>query len=183
MPTRVIKPRVFDVYLQIRETIWRRVRFELSPDQAEIGDLTEPFPRPSLQGFGLPGPDELVRIALRSQIAQKLHAVADPHDPPHLVNERARELQDLLALRAFAEEIGAPTLKQIRDSVEAVFSARAREAEALGLARRMWPATGVKYPSWERDYAIAAGQTRVAIGFDEAVKQISSWMRRIANES
>ena len=36
---------------------------------------------------------------MRFQIAQKLHAVTDPHEPPDLINDRARDVVDLLLLR------------------------------------------------------------------------------------
>ena len=41
-------------------------------------------------GFSLAG------IAMSYQIAQKVHACTDPHDPPAFVNNRARDVVDLV---------------------------------------------------------------------------------------
>lgn len=81
-PTKVIKPRRFEVILALRGVTWRRVPFEISADEAGIGDEHETIAPPPLGGFGLPDPDVLVGIAMRFQIAQKFHAVSDPHEPP-----------------------------------------------------------------------------------------------------
>jgi hypothetical protein len=45
---------------------------------------------------------------MRYQIAQKLHAGSDPHEPPAYVNDRARDLVDLLLLKQLAESTGEP---------------------------------------------------------------------------
>ncbi|MBF4162759.1 hypothetical protein ISG29_13760 [Nocardioides sp. CBS4Y-1] len=68
---------------------WRRIRFEVSPDEAGVSDEHETIEPPPLAGFGLPDPDALVGIAMRFQIALKLHAVSDPHEPPDSINDRA----------------------------------------------------------------------------------------------
>ena len=62
------------------------------------------------------------------QIAQKLHAVSDPHDPPIWVNDRPRDVPDLLLLRDLVREAGAPTLAEIRAPQEWL----ARTAQAGG---------------------------------------------------
>lgn len=98
-------------------------------------ELIEP---PRLTGFGLPDPDTLVAIAMRFQIAQKLHAVSDPHGPPGHINDRARDVVDLLLLRDLAEATGSPTRAEIRAAAIAVFQTRADEAEHLGLSSRSW---------------------------------------------
>jgi hypothetical protein len=43
-------------------------------------------------------PDALATLALRFQIAQKLHACTDPHDSPASINDRPRDVVDLLLL-------------------------------------------------------------------------------------
>lgn len=99
VPTKIIKPRRFDIILDMRGMTWRRIQFEVSPDEAGIGDEREAIEPVPLAGFGLPNPDVLVGITMRFQIAQKLHAVTDPHGPPDLINDRARDVVDLLLLR------------------------------------------------------------------------------------
>lgn len=94
---------------------------------------------PSLAGFGLPTPQRLVGLSMAYQIAQKIHASTDPHDPPHQVNDRARDIVDLLLLRALVAGTGHPALEEIRHAVRDIFPTRAAEAEALGLPSRFWP--------------------------------------------
>lgn len=108
VPARLINPRRFDITIELRGVTWRRIQFEISPDEAGIGDDFEIIEPPQLTGFGLPDPDTLVAIAMRFQIAQKLHAVSDPHDPPASINDRARDIVDLLLLRDLAEATGSP---------------------------------------------------------------------------
>lgn len=69
VPTKLIKPRRFDIILELRGVTWRRIQFEVSPDEAGIGVDSEAIEPPPLSGFGLPDPDTLVGIAMRFQIA------------------------------------------------------------------------------------------------------------------
>ena len=103
-PAKIIKPRRFDIVLELRGVTWRRIPFEISADEAGIGAEDETIDAPPLSGFGLPDPDALVGIALRFQIAPKLHAVSDPHEPPVSINDRARDVVDLLLLRDLARD-------------------------------------------------------------------------------
>jgi hypothetical protein len=94
-PWRIIKPRRFEIILTLRDKAWRKVKVEISPDEGKAGSSLEPFSAPSLAGFGIPTPDSLIGMAMSYQIAQKIHAASDPHDPPTFVNERARDAVDL----------------------------------------------------------------------------------------
>lgn len=107
VPAKIIKPRRFDIILELRGVTWRRIQFEVSPDEAGVSDEHETIEPPPLGGFGLPDPDALVGIAMRFQIAQKLHAVSDPHEPPDSINDRARDVVDLLLLRDLPSRPGA----------------------------------------------------------------------------
>jgi hypothetical protein len=71
---------------------WRRVQIEVSPDEGHAGTAPEQIPSLSLAGFGLPIPDHLVSLSMLYQIAQKVHASTDPHDPPAFVNDRAPDV-------------------------------------------------------------------------------------------
>lgn len=57
VPTKIIKPRRFDIILELRGVTWRRVQFEASPDEARVSDEQETIEPPPLSGFGLPDPD------------------------------------------------------------------------------------------------------------------------------
>lgn len=169
VPAKIIKPRRFDVILAIRGVTWRRIQFEVSPDEAGIGRDFEPIEPPQLGGFGLPDPDALVGIAMRFQIAQKLHAVSDPHDPPDVINDRARDVVDLLLLRDLGAAAGSPTLPEVR----------AYEARQLGLPRRSWLPTVVGHAHWKDDFDRAASSGSIGLPLDEAIAEINAWIRSI----
>jgi len=182
VPTKVIKPRRFDIILELRGVTWRRIKFEASPDEAGISCFPEPIPAPALHGFGLPDPDRLIGIALRFQVAQKLHAVSDSHDPPIFINDRARDLPDLLLLRDLSWDTGHPTLAELRQAGVAVFEARAAEAATLGLSPRLWPPVVAVYQHWDDDYKKAATNAGITLTLEEAVAAVNSWITEIDTE-
>lgn len=177
--TKIIKPRRFDIVLELRGVTWRRVKFEVSPDEAGASNEHETIEPPPLGGFGLPDPDALVGIAMRFQIAQKLHAASDLHEPPDSINDRARDVVDLLLLRDLAHATGSPALADIRQAAVAVFAARAEEAIQLGLPARGWPATLVAHAHWVDDFARAATSGGVVLSLDEAVAEVQTWINQI----
>jgi hypothetical protein len=179
VPTRIIKPRRFDIIIEFRGVSWRRIQFEISPDESGIGEDFESIEPPPLSGFGLPDPDTLVGIAMRFQIAQKIHAVSDPHEPPDSINDRARDVVDLLLLRDLAAATRSPTLAEIRAAGVAVFQARADEALQLGFPARTWPPTVTGHDHWGHDYKRAAALTNIELSLDAAVAEINAWIAEL----
>jgi len=179
VPTRIVKPRRFDIYLELRGATWRRIQFEISPDEAGIGRESEAIKAPPLAAFGVPDPGMLVGITMRHQIAQKLHAVTDPHDPPTAINNRPRDVVDLVLLRHLVTDSGTPTLDAIREAGIAVFNARAAEARQLRLTPRAWPPTVVGHPHWRVDYERAAESAGLKLSLIEAVIAINEWVSEI----
>ncbi|MDR1118805.1 MAG: nucleotidyl transferase AbiEii/AbiGii toxin family protein, partial [Bifidobacteriaceae bacterium] len=176
VPTKAVKPRRFDIFIELKGVVWRRVQFEASPDEAGIGDMPEQIEPTPLRGFGLPAPEALVGIALRFQIGQKLHAASGPHGPPEHVNDRARDVVDLVLLRRLARETGRPALVELRHAGVAVFEARAREARQLGRSGRDWPPRITAHAHWAGDYLRAAASAGVALSLAEAVAEANSWI-------
>lgn len=179
VPTKLVKPRRFDIILNLRGVTWRRIQFEVSPDEAGIGQERELIEPPPLAGFGLPDPDVLVGIAMRFQIAQKLHAVTDPHEPPGSINDRARDVVDLLLLRDLIAATGTPTLTAVREAAVAVFEARAAEAAKLGRPTRNWPPALVAHAHWEDDYNRAATSGGIGLSLGDAVGEANAWIERL----
>jgi hypothetical protein len=176
---KIIKPRRFDIIIALRGVTWRRIQFEVSADESGIGQDFELIEPPPLSGFGLPDPDTLVGIAMRFQIAQKIHAVSDPHEPPGSINDRARDVVDLLLLRDLAVETGSPTLAEIHAAGVALFRARADEAKQLGLPTRTWSPTVVGHTHWGDDYKRAAASASIELSLEAAVAEINAWIRQI----
>jgi len=179
VPNKIIKPRRFDIVMELRGVTWRRIQVEISPDEAGIGDTFEAVEPTPLDRFGLPDPDVLVGIAMRFQIAQKLHAASDPHNPPQFVNDRARDVPDLLLLRDLARRTGAPTPVEIKAAGIAVFDARAVEAIQLGYPARHWPPVVTAYPHWPEDYRRAAESAGIDLTLEKAVTEVNIWVAEI----
>jgi hypothetical protein len=114
-----------------------RVQIEVFPDGGHAGAAPENIPAPSLAGFGLPSPDHLTSLSMAYQIAQKVHACTDPHDPPASVNDRARDVVDLLLLRDLIDATQHPTLSEVRAAIEDIFTTAPRKPERS--ARRPAP--------------------------------------------
>lgn len=179
VPTKIVKPRRFDVFLELRGVTWRRIQFEVASDEAGIGSDSEAIEPPPLSGFGLPDPDALVGIAMRFQIAQKLHAFTDPHDPPASINDRARDVVDLLLIRDLAAATGTPDLADVRVAGETLFAARADEARQLGLPPRSWPPIAVGHGHWANDFTRAASSGGIALSLAAAVAEVNAWIAAI----
>lgn len=182
-PSRIIRPRRFDVVVSLKGQRWRRIQVEVAPDEGGAGAVSEVVPAPSLAPFGLPSPDELAALAMRYQIAQKLHASTDPHDPPGEINDRPRDIVDLLLLRDLVASEGAPTPAQIREAALAVFAARARDAAELGRPVRSWPPTVTGHRHWTGDYARAASDAGVTLSLEGAVEEVNRWIALISASS
>lgn len=176
VPSKIINPRRFDVSLLLRGKTWRRIQIEISPDEGGEGTKVEDFESPSLAGFGLPTPDAMIGLAMSYQIAQKVHAASDPCDPPEYVNDRARDVVDLVLLRQMVAETGKPNNEVLAAALEDIFEARAQEAEATGRDPRRLPAVVEAYPHWKNDYEQAAASAGVNLNLQEAVDQISGWI-------
>jgi hypothetical protein len=178
-PAKIIKPRRFEVILTLHGQTWRRVKVEISPDEGKAGSTQEKISAPSLAAIGLPSPDYLVGMAMSYQIAQKIHAATDPHDPPVFVNERARDVVDLVLLKELCESTGQPTDAGIREAVIDIFESRAAEAKTLGRPARLWPAKVTVYPHWYEDYAVARDSTGIDLELDAAVDTIDLWLEGV----
>jgi hypothetical protein len=145
---------------------WRRVQIEVSPDEGHAGTAPEQIPSLSLAGVGLPIPDHLVSLSMLHQIAQKVHASTDP---PAFVNDRARDVVDLLLLRTLTETTGHPSSTEIRATVEDIFAARLAEAEAADAPSRTWPTRLTVHQHWGPSFATAADSAGLTITLTDAV--------------
>ncbi|WP_080801195.1 nucleotidyl transferase AbiEii/AbiGii toxin family protein [Arabiibacter massiliensis] len=181
--TRVVKPLRFEMILSLHGDVWRRVKVEISPDEGRAASSQELLGAPNLAGFGLPTPDFLVGMALSYQIAQKVHACTDPHDPPAFRNERPRDVVDLVLLKRLAEATGSPSNLDVRSAILDIFSSRAKEARILNKPIRTWPVRVIAYSHWNADYASAAATSRLDLSMEDAVGEVNRWLEDIDNLS
>lgn len=179
VPHRVVKPRRFDVVVQINGVTWRRIQVEVAPDEGSAGTVGERVTAPQLAGFGIPTPDHLTGLALRYQIAQKVHAGTDPHDPPAHLNDRARDVVDLILLRDLCDSAGAPSDAELASAIHDVFRARAEDAARLGYTPRRWPTRLAPHPHWTVSFENAARSTGVTLSLEAAVEEVNAWLDRL----
>jgi hypothetical protein len=97
------------------------------------------------------------------QIAQKVHARTDPHDPAASVNDRARDVVALLLLRDLIDATQHPTLSEVRAAIEDIFTTRATETRTVGAAPRTWPTRGTAHAHWGPSFARAADSAGLTI--------------------
>jgi hypothetical protein len=116
---------------------------------------------------------------MRYQIAQKVHAVSDPHDPPAYENDRARDVVDLLLLRDLTRATGTPDIAELKTAILDIFAARAHDAAALGYPERTWPAKLTAYPHWGASFTRAAQSAGADLDVADAVAQVNDWMDEI----
>lgn len=179
VPGKLIKPRRLSILLAIRGKTWRKVKVEIAPDEAGAGDEYDQLVPVRLDHFGLPTPARLIGIAIRFQVAQKLHAVSDRHAPPTALNDRVRDVLDLLLLREVIASEQVPTLQALRSACVAVFAARCEEAAQMGHEIRPWPPQVVAHPHWAADYPAASRACNVNSDLPTAVAEVSAWIREI----
>ncbi|GAB3077654.1 hypothetical protein GCM10027053_47650 [Intrasporangium mesophilum] len=181
VPHLVVPPRRFDIKVAMKGKIWRSIRVEVSPDEGRATADAEFVELPSLKAVGLSAPDTLACLALRYQVAQKVHAATDPHEPPDELNDRARDIVDLLALLQFAESTGTPTAQEIADACHDIFAVRAERALTTGATPRTWPPRFTAHPHWAVDYARAAAAGGMkGLTLDRAVAELNGWVSKLS---
>lgn len=164
LPTR---PHVKKTRVQVSFAARSLTSLQLEIAPLDVGD--EEFtalPGPSLGAVGLSGPDVVMVLAERWQIAQKLHAVTETF-PDGRENPRFRDLIDLQLLETFE-----PALPPVRDACERVFAARNQHP---------WPPKLVAQQSWGDAHEVMARDLDFAVtDVDEAVRAVRSFIERIA---
>ncbi len=108
------------------------------------------------------------------QIAQKIHACADPHDPAASVNDRAREVVALLLLRDLIDATQHPTLSEVRAAIEDIFTTRATETRTVGAAPCTWPTRGTAHAHWGPSFARAADSAGLTIAPADAIDRFNA---------
>ncbi len=131
-----------------------------------MGDDIDHVPALSLAHIGIQGPVTVACVAVRWQIAQKLHACTER--PADRENDRFRDLLDLQILAQLVDE---HAWNQVRRSCVEVFTGRAKHP---------WPPPISIPPSWHDGYRTMAQD----IGFhvtdiNTAVSAIEQLITRI----
>lgn len=156
----------FDIKLLYRGRAWCTVKFELGHN--EIGDADEPdyrLDRGLVELFsevGLEAPKPVAVMRADHQIAQKLHAVAEPG------SQRARDLVDLQLLDR-GEDLD---LAQVKATCLRLFEYRHQQ---------LWPPAVVRGAGWGTLYAAAVEGIDVLGDVDDAIAWVNQFVERIAD--
>ena len=106
-------------------------------------------------------------LAVRWQIAQKLHAVTEPPLRPGGENPRYWDVIDLQLLQVLAGENLAP----VKDACQRTFAVRNQQ---------QWPTQITTYPNWSDRYtAMASSLDMPVVNLNEAVEAIHALIHAI----
>ncbi|HWF52758.1 MAG TPA: nucleotidyl transferase AbiEii/AbiGii toxin family protein [Solirubrobacteraceae bacterium] len=162
------RPEVRRLQIQVSFNTKRftTLQVEFAPTEAGCHEFDE-LPGHDLSKLGLNGPDRVPVLALRWQIAQKLHAVSETPLQDGRENVRFWDLIDLQLLEAVT--IGE--LSIIREACEETFALRAKHT---------WPPEIAVYPSWSESYTAMARNLEMPItDVEEAAAAVTAFIARI----
>lgn len=144
---------------------WQTLTMEIAQPEGRHGAEPEMVGAVvSIEQFGLPSPKRVAVMAIRYQIAQKLHAVTE--QPSERENERYWDLIDLLLLRDLVEDV-----RPIREACVEVFENR---------KSHRWPPALVVPASWHRPYAADAATLAFTPGVvEEAATEVRAMIAEI----
>lgn len=126
------------------------VKMEVAAVEGGMGDEIDHVPAKSLDHVGLTGPDTIPCVAVRWQIAQKLHACTEVFDDRE--NDRFRDLIDLQLLGELVADDEWPGVKE---ACLEVFD---------GHAKHNWSPEVTAYESWDAGYRALAEETGFSVG-------------------
>lgn len=131
------------IKLSYRGRSWASVQFEVAPAEGALGNEIDRVAARPLDHLGLEGPEDVPCVAIRWQIAQKLHACTEIPDGDRR-NDRFRDLPDLVMLWALVDEGERPA---VRAACEEIFHLRDQHA---------WPPAVVAFGHWPNPYRALA---------------------------
>ncbi|MGI8661942.1 MAG: nucleotidyl transferase AbiEii/AbiGii toxin family protein [Acidimicrobiales bacterium] len=138
-----------DIKLAYRGKPVITVQMEVAAVEGGMGSEVDHVPAKSLDHVGLVGPETVACIAVRWQIAQKLHACTETLEDRE--NDRFRDLLDLQLLRdlvADDEWVG------VRAACVEVFEGRAKHG---------WPPDVTVFETWDAGYRALAEETQFSV--------------------
>lgn len=99
-------------------------------------------------------------------------------DLPTQINDRVRDLADLLLIRA-TFYANAQDLHDLHRACRDVFSVRADEARHVGAVPRPWPPSVRPHGHWSADWTQLADELDLPDHLDTAVTDLNRWIALI----
>ncbi|MGH8877097.1 MAG: hypothetical protein ACRD0P_07145 [Stackebrandtia sp.] len=110
---------------------------------------------------------------------QKIHACTAPHDPSVHVNDRVRDVADLLLIHDSFYQARVD-LHDLKNACRRHFESRAGKACHLARTPRVWPPE-VKIPTQRRgEWNALATSVGISSDIDAAVTDVNAWVAEIA---
>lgn len=138
-----------DIKLAYRTKLVVTVQMEVAAVEGGMGSQIDQVPAKPLDHVGLSGPTTVPCVAVRWQIAQKLHACTEVL--PNRENDRFRDLLDLQLLAGLVMDDG---WIEVRSACVEVFAGRAKHS---------WPPDVTIYESWDPGYRALAEETGFSV--------------------
>jgi Nucleotidyl transferase AbiEii toxin, Type IV TA system len=162
---RDIGAKRVDLKLSFKGRSWQTVQLELAHSEGEAGQEIDRVLAIPLDPVGIEGPREVACVSLRYQIAQKIHACTTEPEPGR-INDRSRDLIDLLLLRGLVPHRGP-----VRAACVEIFNLRGMHA---------WPPRVTVYDEWRTSYPEEAAE----LGFkpsdvDDAAARVQAFIEQI----
>jgi hypothetical protein len=155
-----------DIKLAYRTKPVVTVQMEVAAVEGGMGSEIDQVPAKPLDHIGLSGPATVPCVAIRWQIAQKLHACTEVL--PDRENDRFRDLLDLQLLAGLVTDDG---WLAVRSACVEVFAGRAKHS---------WPPDVTVYESWELGYRALAEETGFSVlDIAEAAEEVRQMVARI----
>lgn len=155
-----------DIKLAYRGKSVITVKMEVAAVEGGMGDEVDHVPAKSLDHVGLAGPETVPCIAVRWQIAQKLHACTEVCAVGE--NDRFRDLVDLQLLGGLVNE---DKWADVKAACVDVFAGRAKHA---------WPPQVEIYDSWRAGYTTLADDIAFPVrDVDDAATAVRMLIARI----
>jgi hypothetical protein len=118
-----------------------------------------------LDEFGIRSPESIPCLSLPFHVAQKIHAMTEPHTDER-PNHRFRDLVDLLLLRQWITD-----LQPVKEACQTVFSLRETHP---------WPPSVQTYEHWMEPFAYLAESVGLSTrDFHEAVREAQEFLHEI----
>jgi hypothetical protein len=143
---------------------WQTLQIEVAPPEATEAELVPVAI--GLADFKLDGPERVACLALRYQVAQKIHAVTE--QPDGRTNHRFWDLIDLQLQR----ELLGDDLARVREACVEIFAGRDLQP---------WPPELAVPEDWRAPYAAAAGEldADLPLDVDSAADQVRDFITAI----
>ncbi|MDR0950270.1 MAG: nucleotidyl transferase AbiEii/AbiGii toxin family protein [Candidatus Ancillula sp.] len=175
---KLIKPVRFYVRLKIKGKPWRKVKVEISFPEGKIAEHVNEIPANSTKFFGLKTASELATISMDYQVAQKIHGASTPHNPPAHINDRVRDIVDLMLIKKTFYPASSD-LSGVRNACVDIFAARKDEAEKLGMDSLDWPPVIKSNDVWARLFPRYAESVGLTKSLDECIGELNEWIGEI----